>query len=177
LRDTYFAATEHRGPAPVPGLMHIAPDSAPIDENAYPDTGFVGSLGAAGAMVSTPTDLLSWSTPYFRAMTRGVRDLRTSPFRINPTGTGLGVLGVANNGYCVFSGCQPHAMYIGVGANGEVPGGSAQVLYNPVDDYTVVTLANADQVNLADLTLRVAYLTHAGPNRYDSAFPPSTTRP
>jgi D-alanyl-D-alanine carboxypeptidase len=176
LRDSYFAATEHRGPAPVAGIQHIAPNSAAIDEDAFPDTGIVSALGAAGAMVSTPADLLSWSNQYFRAMTRGVSDLETSVFQINPTGTGLGVLGFANDGFCVFYGCRPHVMFIGVGANGEVPGGSAQVLYNPVDDFTVVTLANADQLNLGDLTLRVAYLTHAGAAQYDSAFPPSTTR-
>jgi hypothetical protein len=128
-------------------------------------------------MVSTPADLLSWSNHYFRAKTRRATDLETSVFQVNPTGTGLGVLGFANNGFCVFYGCRPHTMFMGVGAAGAVPGGSAQVLYNPADDSTVVTLANAFQINLQDLTERVAYLTHAGAGRYDAAYLPSTTQP
>jgi CubicO group peptidase (beta-lactamase class C family) len=177
LRDTYFAATEHRGPAPVPGLQHITPNSPPIDEDAFPDTGEVSALGAAGAMVSTPSDLLAWSNQYLRARTRGVANLATSVFQINSTGTGLGVLGFANNGFCVFYQCPPHVTFIGVGADGAVPGGSAQVLYNPTDDFTVVDLANSDDVNLEDLTIRVAYLIHAGATRYNIAFPTSTTQP
>jgi D-alanyl-D-alanine carboxypeptidase len=175
LRDTYFAATEHRGPAPVPGLQHISPNGPPLDENAFPDTGIVSALGAAGAMVSTPTDLLAWSNQYFRARTRGVTNLATSVFQLNPTGTGLGVLGFANNGFCVFYQCPPHVKFLAVGASGAVPGGSVQVIYDPVYDFTVVTLANADDANLEDLTARVAYLTYAGPARYDAAFPSSTT--
>jgi D-alanyl-D-alanine carboxypeptidase len=177
LRDSYFAATEHRGPAPVPGLQHVAPNSPPVDENAFPDTGIVSALGAAGAMVSTPTDLLAWSNQYFRARTRGVSNLATSVFQINPTGTGLGVLGFATNGFCVFYQCPPHARFLAVGASGSVPGGSAQVIYDPVNDFTVVTLTNTDDANLEDLTARVAYLTFAGPARYDIAFPTSTTQP
>jgi hypothetical protein len=50
------------------------------------------------------------------------------------------------------------------------------VLYNPVDDYTVVTLANSEQVYLADLMQRVSYLTHAGTRGYDQGYPTPTTR-
>jgi CubicO group peptidase (beta-lactamase class C family) len=176
MRDTYLAATEHRGPAPIPGIQHITPTSPAIDENAFPDTAVVSALGAAGAMVSTPADLLAWSDHYFRALTRGDTNLATSVFQINPTGTGLGVLGFANNGFCVFYGCAPHVKFLAVGADGAVPGGSAQVIYDPLNDFTIVVLANADDVNLEDLTARVAYLTFAGPARYDTAFPTTTTR-
>jgi D-alanyl-D-alanine carboxypeptidase len=176
LNNTYFAATE-RGRAPVPGIQHIEANPTPVDENAFPDTGTVSALGAAGAMIATPADLLSWSKQYFRAQARGEQDLANSPFKIEATGAGLGALGFATNGFCIFYGCGRHPTFIGIGADGEVPGGSAQVMYNSGDDFTIVTLANADHVNLEDLTARVDYLIHAGATRYDKAFPRSSARP
>ena len=177
LTSTYFAATEPRSPAPVAGIQHLTPDAPAVDMDAVPETGLVTALGASAAMVSNAPDLVAWSNQYFRALGRGSSDLRKSVFAINKDGTGLGALGFAKDGFCLFNqgGCKPDSEFLGVGADGAVPGGSAQVMYDPSNDVTVVTLANSDTVNLEDLTVRSYYLAIAGTQRYEEAFESTTT--
>jgi hypothetical protein len=69
----------------------------------------------------------------------------------------LAVLGFTNDGFCVFfpDGCPSGARFVGVGGSGSVPGGSAIVLYEPVGDFTIVALANSDQVSLGALVVSV----------------------
>ena len=45
--------------------------------------------------------------------------------------------------------------FVGIGGSGSVPGGSAIVLYDPVGDFTIVALANSDQVYLDALVVSV----------------------
>ena len=169
-RDTYYAATEHRSPAPAPGVTRFAGGPL-VDENVIPDTSTVTALGAAGAMVSTPHDLLRFSRAFLRTHVRGAHDLSTSYFAIGPGGTGLGVEGFSSHGFCALAptGCPPHAPFLAVGATGRVPGGSAVVFYEPVYDFTVVALANSDQADLGDLALRAGLVTKLGTNRYNTA--------
>lgn len=169
LPDTYYAATEHRAPAPTPGVMHIG--GRVLDESAIPDTGTVTALGAAGAMVSTPRDLIAFSTAYFRARVRGQRNLSTSVFKIGPGGTGLGVEGFSGDGFCALAakGCPPGVSFFAVGATGSVPGGSAVVVYDSEYDLSVVALANSDQVDLADLAEHAGLLTKLGTSAYEKS--------
>jgi CubicO group peptidase (beta-lactamase class C family) len=156
LRDTYYAATERRPPA-VPGVT-LTPEA-------------VTALGAAGAMVSTPRDLLEFSTGFFRTRARGSHDLSASVFRTGTGGTGLGVEGFSNDGFCMVAphGCPPGAPFFAVGATGSVTGGSAAVVYDPVYDVSVVALASSDRVAVGDLALRALLLTKLGAAGYDKA--------
>ena len=155
LSDTYYAATEHRSPAPVPGVSS--------------NPAAVTALGAAGAMVSTPRDLLAFSAGFFRARVRGVHDLTKSVFRMGRGGTGLGVEGFSGDGFCAVArtGCTAGVSFFAVGATSSGRGGSAVVVYDPVYDISVVALAGSDGVDLRDLAGRAVLLTQLGPAGYD----------
>jgi D-alanyl-D-alanine carboxypeptidase len=155
LPDTYYAATEHRAPTPVPG--------------ASSNPAVVTALGAAGAMVSTPRDLLAFSAGFLRARVHGAHDLTKSVFRIGAGGTGLGVEGFSVDGFCAVSraGCTPGVSFFAVGASGSGGGGSAVVVYDPVYDISVVAVAGADPGDLGDLAGRAVLLTELGPAGYD----------
>jgi D-alanyl-D-alanine carboxypeptidase len=171
LHETYFYATEHRTPAPVPGVSGQAPNGPVIDESALPDTALFTALGASAAMVSTAPDLFRWLDRYFRPQARGHPDLTHSAFEIGAWGTGLGVEGMANNGFCALyaNGCPPHTTFVGVGGTGQVPAGSAIILYDPTYDLSVVALTNSDATYLSDLAIRAAALAILGPAGYDAA--------
>jgi D-alanyl-D-alanine carboxypeptidase len=155
LGDSYYAATERRAPGPVSGTTLDVSD--------------VTALGAAGAMVSTARDLLSFSNAFLGARARGERDLSASAFRIGKGGTGLGVEGVSNDGFCAVSrdGCAPGTQFVALGATGSIPGGSAVVLYDPAYDVSVVALATSDRVDVAGLALRADLLSKLGRAGYD----------
>jgi CubicO group peptidase (beta-lactamase class C family) len=159
MKNTYVAATDHRGAA------------------VFPQAGFADAFGPVGSTVSTPSDLLRWAHGWFRARVRASADLRKSAFEISAGGTGLGVLGVDNDGFCVLraGGCPPSSSFIAVGAVGKVPGGSVEVMYDPSEDLTVVVLASSDRADVDGLLLHAYYLAEVGAKRYDQTFEATTT--
>ena len=96
---------------------------------------------------STVDDLLAWSDAVFRAQQVGGVDL-SSMVDIGPGGYGLGVIGVGPDGDCVFDGCPPDAAFDRWALNGDFPGASTRVLFDPATDTTLVVYLNRNALDL-----------------------------
>ena len=139
LADTHFAAEEPS--RPVAGLQPLG--DTMFDVSAIDNTADITSQGAAGAMVMTMADLLSWGESLLRDRTVVTDSLADDALRIGAGGTGLGVLGFsATQGFCVFAdqGCPTGEPYVAVGASGS-GGGTRTVLLFDAETDTVIAFA------------------------------------
>jgi D-alanyl-D-alanine carboxypeptidase len=148
LTATHFAAEEALPIQPVPGLFTLQPGGPLLNTADFPTTALVTALGAAGAMTSDASDLVSWG----RAL---LRDRRASPatrktaLAIQPGGTGLGVLGYTTSGFCVFNqgGCPAGIAFTGYGGSGAVPGTACLLIYDNPPDTVLAMCANRQPVD------------------------------
>jgi D-alanyl-D-alanine carboxypeptidase len=139
LAETYLDS----GLGPVdPGIGHLFYDLAGngtyIDVSGFPRTAVVTLFGAAGGMVSTPTDLLTWAGALYgstRVLSREWRDQMTDLGRFG--------YGFATIGLCP---CKPdaagHQVFSGRGHDGTVPGFSTFMGYWPDVNVSIVLYVN-----------------------------------
>lgn len=139
LTDTHYAAEEPS--EPVAGLQPLG--DTLFDVSAIDNTADITSQGAAGAMVMTMADLLSWGESLLRDRTIAGDSLADDALTIGTGGTGLGVLGFSDtHGFCVFAdqGCPTGEDYFAVGASGS-GGGTRTVLLFDAQTDTVIAFA------------------------------------
>lgn len=145
LASTYYPAGESptSGPAPLPGRFEFE-EGVVVSTTAYPNAGFLSLLGPSAAGISSADDLMRWGDALFRERRLGPVDL--SPMLdVRPGGYGLGVAGVDRAaGSCVFEGCPAGAKFEVLALNGEVPGSSTRLWYDPSTDTLVLLYLNRD---------------------------------
>lgn len=141
-----YPPTAPATPPPV-GLFEVDQGLAPVATTAIPIDAWLTALGPAWGATSTIDDLLLWSDVVFRQRRAGEVDL--SPMSaIGPGGYGLGVIGVGEDGDCVFDGCPPGARFDRWAVNGDFPGASTRVLHDPATDTTVIAFLNRNALDL-----------------------------
>lgn len=149
---TWYLEPSSGDPEPLPGLYELEPDQDPLPTTEIPmDAWRTVSAPAVGA-VSTVDDLLAWSDAVFRARMIDGTDL-SAMTEITSGGYGLGVVGVTADGACVFDGCAPDQAFTRWGLNGDIPGSSTRVLYDPGTDATLFVYLNRDHLSLDGPTL------------------------
>jgi hypothetical protein len=156
--------------APVFVVGGRAPRRTPVTETTpFRVVGLPRAFSDANA--ATAQNLLTFSDTYFRAHLHAERDLSKSFFKIGSSGKANGVMGVSSDGFCALApkGCPPGAQFFAVGAAGSFPGGAAVILYDPVYDVSVVSLAKAGRADVGNLALRADLLTKLGAAGYDKA--------
>ncbi len=138
-------------PATPVGLYEPDPGVEPLATSLIPLEAWRTALGPASGSVSTVEELVAWADVVFRQRRLDGVDL-TAMAEISPGGYGLGVIGVGPTGDCVFEGCAPDATFDRLALNGDFPGASTRVLYDPATDTTLVVFLNRNALDL-DATL------------------------
>ena len=133
--------------APPVGLYEPDPGVTPLVTSAIPLDAWRTASGPASGSVATVEDLVTWSDIAFRQRSLDGVDL-TAMADIGPGGYGLGVIGVGPTGDCVFDGCPPDATFDRWALNGDFPGASTRVLYDPATDTTLVVFLNRNALDL-----------------------------
>ena len=140
------------------------PDGTAYDTGTMPDRALLSFMGAAGAMVATPGDLLDWGVDDLRAGALGATDLAHSRFQVSPEGTALGVIPWSSRtGFCIFGDCSGPAMYDAVTGIGLSPGTSSMVAYLPDSDLTLIALSNSSATEVDGLMARLVSALVPGP--------------
>lgn len=147
LDDTSYPPAIPEGTTSPVGLYEFDAGVAPIVTTAISLDAWRTALGPASGAMSTVDDLLAWSDAVFR---RGrVGDVDLSAMRaIGPGGYGIGVIGVGPEGDCIFDGCPPDVSFDRWALNGDFPGASTRVLYDPATDTTLVVYLNRNSLDL-----------------------------
>ncbi|MCY7418793.1 MAG: beta-lactamase family protein [Chloroflexi bacterium] len=128
------------------------PDGTVYDTGTMPDRALLSFMGPAGAMVSTPADLLEWGVDDFRAGVVDAADLAGSRFEVMPDGTALGVVPWSSlSGFCLFGGCTGPVMFDAIAGVGLSPGTSSMVVYLPRLDATIVAFSNSSATEVDSL--------------------------
>jgi D-alanyl-D-alanine carboxypeptidase len=144
LNATKYAAEEKAKWKP--GITTIGPSALNTDAINY--TGDITAEGAAGALVSTVPDLLTWGEAFLRDRTIVTGTTAETAFRIAGGGTGLGVLGFdARQGFCVFAprGCVAPVDFQAIGGSGLAAGARTILLYDKPTDTVLALIVDRDQ--------------------------------
>ncbi|MCB1261432.1 MAG: beta-lactamase family protein [Acidimicrobiales bacterium] len=136
-----------RWTAPPVGLYEPDPGVEPLATSVIPLDAWRTALGPASGSVSTVEDLLAWADQLFRRRTLDGVDLAPMT-EIGAGGYGLGVIGIGPTGDCVFDGCPPDATFDRLALNGDFPGASTRVLFDPATDTTLVVYLNRNALDL-----------------------------
>lgn len=134
-------------PAPLPGLYDFDPGSEPISTTDFSMASWETLVGPASGAVSTMDDYLRWGDIVLRDRALDGLDL-ASMSSIGPGGYGLGVVGVTADGACVFDGCPSGATFTRTSLNGDMPGASTRLLYDPTSDTLVAVYLNRNGLSL-----------------------------
>ena len=144
LNATKYAAEEKAKWKP--GITTIGGSALNTDTINY--TGDITAVGAAGAMVSTVPDLLTWGEALLRDRTIVTGATADTAFRIGRGGTGLGVLGFdARQQFCVFAprGCVAPVDFRAIGGSGLAAGTRTMLLYDKPTDTVLALIVDRDQ--------------------------------
>ena len=147
LSDTWYPPAGPGDAVPAPGLYEVEPGTEPVATSALPMVAWQTVAAPAWGIVSTVPDLLTWSSVVLRDRSIGGMDL-SSLSEIGPGGYGLGVIGVTADGDCVFDGCPAGAVFERLALNGDLPGSSTRILYDPATDVTLVVFLNRNALAL-----------------------------
>lgn len=132
----------------LPGLYELDPDQDLLPTTEIPMDAWRSVSAPAVGAVSTLDDLLVWADAVFRAQSIDGVDL-SAMTEIQPGGYGLGVVGVTEDGACIFNGgCPDGAEFTRWAMNGEIPGSSTRLLHDPATDATLFVYLNRDAVAL-----------------------------
>lgn len=132
---------------PVPGTWEVDP-SLPVVSTVGTDmTGWQTVAGPAAGAVSDLDDLLRWAEVLLADERLGELDL-SEMNEIGDQGYGLGVVGVAADGACIFEGCPPGLDYPYRAVNGDLAGSSTRVLHDPGSDTTIVVYLDRNALSL-----------------------------
>jgi D-alanyl-D-alanine carboxypeptidase len=145
LTATSYAPTETT--TPIGGFTDLGGDGKLVDTGALDWTGDVSTNGAAGGMVSSVPDLLTWGNAFLRERSVVTDLLANDAFSIRAGGTGLGVLGFDHEQFfCVFadSGCTAPTAFTTIGGAGAGPGVRTILAYNRDTDAVAVVMVNRD---------------------------------
>jgi hypothetical protein len=92
-------------------------------------------------------DYLAWGDAVLRDQAIDGTSLREMS-DIAPGGYGLGVVGVTDEGACVFDGCPPGSEFTRTSLNGDFPGSSTRLLYDPATDTLLAVYLNRNELAL-----------------------------
>jgi CubicO group peptidase (beta-lactamase class C family) len=118
-----------------------------VNTSAIDPTSDITSSGAAGAMVMSVPDMVTWGEAFLRDARVVTAPLATTALHVAPGGTGLGVLGFSEtDGFCVFAdgGCPAGASFRAVGGSGVAAGTRSVLLYDRPRDSVVALAINRD---------------------------------
>ncbi len=136
-------------PEPLPGLYELDPSLPLLRTADSPSNARTTVAAPAMGATSTVPDLLTWSRVVLHDGRLG--DLDLSPMtEIGPGGYGLGVVGVAGDGACVFDGCPPDTEFTRLALNGDIAGSSTRVMVDPATDTTLLVYLNRNSLSLDD---------------------------
>ena len=144
---TWYLQPSANDAAPLPGLYGLEPDQDPLPTTEIPMDAWRSVSAPAVGAVSTVHDLFTWSDAVFRHQVVDGTDV-SAMTQITPGGYGLGIVGVTEQGACVFDGCPPGQVFTRWGMNGDIPGSSTRVLYDPATDATLFVYLNRDHLEL-----------------------------
>lgn len=147
LEGTWYPPDHPARRQPPVGLFEVDAGLEPILSSDVPLDAWRTATGAASGAIATVDDLLSWSEVVFRRQELEGVDL-SAMTRIGPGGYGLGVIGIAPDGDCVFDGCPPGVRFGRWALNGDFPGSSTRVVHDPGTDTTVVVFLNRNALEL-----------------------------
>jgi D-alanyl-D-alanine carboxypeptidase len=145
LADSRYAPAEPV--SPIAGLSDLSGSGTAVDTGAIDWTGAASIDGAAGGMVSTIPDLVRWGDALMRRHAVVTDPLARDAFRIQPGGTGLGVLGYSTTNFvCVFAqdGCPPNTDFTAIAAAGSFEGARSLLVYDPKSDTLIAAMVNRD---------------------------------
>jgi D-alanyl-D-alanine carboxypeptidase len=144
LTGTRYGAEEPV--SPMAGVSDLVGPGSQVDTGPIDFTGDVSIVGAAGAMVSTIDDLLTWGDSFLRSRVAVKDPLASEALRIGPGGTGLGVVGYSGDGFCALadSGCPQGTAFSAVGGTGVFSGARTILAYDPSLDAIVAVVVNRD---------------------------------
>ena len=158
LNATKYAAEEKAKWKP--GITTLGGSAFNTDTINY--TGDITAVGAAGAMVSTVPDLLTWGEAFLRARTSVTGATADTAFGIGSGGTGLGVLGFdSRQQFCVFAprGCVAPVDFRAIGGSGLAAGTRTILLYDKATDTVLALIVDRDQTpGVDELALAVLRL-------------------
>ena len=137
---------------PLPGLYELEPDLDPLPTTAFDMEPWRTVAAPAAGAVSTLDDLLRWRDAILREQSIDGVDV-SAMTQIGPGGYGLGVAGVTADGACIFEGCPPGQEFTRWGLNGDIPGASTRVLYDPATDATLFVYLDRNALSLDEPTL------------------------
>jgi D-alanyl-D-alanine carboxypeptidase len=161
LNATKYAAEEKAKWKP--GITTIGGSAFNTDRINY--TADIAAVGAAGAMVSTVPDLLTWGEALLRDRTIVSGATADTAFRIGSGGTGLGVLGFdRRQQFCVFAprGCVAPVNFPAIGGSGLASGTRTILLYDKPTDTVLALIVDRDQTpGVDELALAVLRLVAA----------------
>jgi D-alanyl-D-alanine carboxypeptidase len=160
LTSTAYVADAVPPRPPIPGLFQLNGTGPLLDTADYPSTAIVSSGGASGAMVSDAPNLVRWASALYRDRTVLNRATSSAAFRIGPGGTGLGVIGFGDDGFCVFNngGCPSSEDFYAIGAAGTDPGTSVRLLYDTRTDTVLALLVNRSGIDIRPTLVSVMQL-------------------
>jgi len=149
LDSTWYApdAADDERPAPLPGVYEFDESAEPIRTTDFSMASWDTLMGPAAGAGSTMDDYLRWGDTVFRSPSLDGVDLN-SMSDIGPGGYGLGVVGVTADGACVFDGCPPGATFTRTALNGDLPGASTRLLYDPASDTILAVYLNRNNLSL-----------------------------
>lgn len=146
--DTTWYPPQAPGDAdPLPGLYEAEPGAPLLSTTAFDMETWRTVTGPASGAVSTVDDLFTWVDAALRARKVAGVDL-SAMSDIGAGGYGLGVAGVTDDGACVFEGCPEDAEFTRLALNGDIPGASTRVLYDPATDATLLVYLNRNALEL-----------------------------
>jgi D-alanyl-D-alanine carboxypeptidase len=151
LSTVFDASNEVPTVAAMDGLFVLEGNPTVLDTANFDHASTVSGLGPAGALVAGATDLITWGNALLRDDTLLGSDLFQKAHTIGAGGTGLGVLGYASNGYCVFFGCPSGAAFTGLGGAGSLPGARTVLLYDKETDSVLLVFANRTPANIENI--------------------------
>ena len=144
---TWYLQPSANDADPLPGLYELEPDQDPLPTTEIPMDAWRSVSAPAVGAVSTVHDLFTWSDAVFRHQVVDGTDV-SAMTQITPGGYGLGIVGVTEQGACVFDGCPPGQVFTRWGMNGDIPGSSTRVLYDPATDATLFVYLNRNDLEL-----------------------------
>lgn len=132
---------------PLPGVYEAEAGAPLLPTTAFDMEPWRTITAPAAGAVSTVDDLLTWVDAALRD--RALTGVDLAPMSaIAPGGYGLGVAGVTEDGACVFEGCPEGAEFTRLALNGDIPGSSTRVLYDPATDATLFVYLNRNALEL-----------------------------
>lgn len=132
---------------PLPGLYDVDAGVPVLPTSNFDMEPWRTVAAPAAGAVSTIDDLLTWSDAVLRTQAIDGVDVAAMT-AIGPGGYGLGVAGVTEDGACVFEGCPDGAEFTRLALNGDIPGSSTRLLYDPTTDATLFVYLNRNALEL-----------------------------